>query len=261
MKFLPVFRQMKYINVLILVFCFLQHLSACDVDACLAQVSEEERKCLEYFFTMAIKKDHLGHVLFFTNKPASFVAASLCEKGRDDLFLQGWNVWLEKESLFPHPHFIIYDEIVNGELLHIYFINTATLDAKCSENKNLYNEIKMESFISDLRNKRIDSLFCADETLRGFLLGFGVESSKAFKAEKRRNNSFKPIFCAEAGKVKVESDRCFLKGSVHPVSFIGNPESEEVKGLCHLYAEELEVIEELVQKKELLQLVLRALTQ
>lgn len=220
------------------------------VDDNLNLLSMEERDSLRHFFATLIKEDHLGHVLFFTNKPAclggSFIEGkkSLNEK----IFFKGWKVWRAKEHLFPHPDFIIHDEIIelSGEkALHIYFINKKTLLKTFSE-----NNFSQELFVQNLELKKISCLFEVDQALRGILFGFGKESSVAFKEyeNKKRPPEMQVVFCTRPKKL-----------TVHPVSFIGDQHSEEVKALKEKYAEELDKIERIYQKRDLLKTTLKAL--
>lgn len=258
------FCQIKYVKFLALLFLFFTPLSACEVDKHLNKLSLKEKKSLEHFFTMAIKDDHLGHVLFFPNKPACLVGRAISDKQDDVRFLEGWKVWKENEQLFPHPNFIIHHEMVelrNGNtVLHIYFINKKTW------NNLISNGCNIDEMIGRLEERKL-TLFDFDSYFKGLLLGFGKEASNEFKyyQKDKRINELQLILCAHEGKVKhafKDEHPTFAltkKANVLPVTFLGNPDSKEVQLLQNLYADELEQIEAIFQKKDLLGRVLQAL--
>lgn len=270
-RFFLQFFQNKCFRFLSVIFLFLiasSQLSAIDVEKNLAQLSLEERECLEYFFAAAIKNGHLGHVLFFSTKPACLTGNFILDTG--PLFIKGWKVWQEKEHLFPHPRFIIYDEIVDfkdgRKALHLYFINKKTLTNELSKNESLLGEeFSKEAFMQALEEKTIGSLFTKDQVLIGFLLGYGIDSSQAFKQNELENLKF--VICAQDGKVRVQetlkSCTCTLDSQVKifPVSFYGDLNSQEVQILQEKYANEREEIEAIFEGKDLLKTSLEALCQ
>ncbi|MFZ0565804.1 MAG: hypothetical protein WAM28_06435 [Chlamydiales bacterium] len=244
----------------------------------LNQLTFEERKSLEYFFSIAIKKDHLGHVLFFSDKPACLIGANASsnQSKQDALFTEGWKVWKEKEHLFPHPNFLIFHEIVdfgdNNSALHIYFINKKTLSNLISKNEEFFNEFK-DCYLSNLEKNKIDSLADADQAFVGVLLGYGIEASKAYKYNKIKKNpkdsTLELILCAKDGEVTLNkrasntrySLTCVVDKEVNvlPVTFLGNPSSKEVQMLQKKYTEQRSEIEAIFRKKELLKTALKAL--
>ena len=259
----------KFIKFTVLTFLFLfwfQNLSADWVDNQLKHLSLGERASLRHFFGTVIKEDHLGHVLFFSNKPACFGGGFIKgERSLDKkLFMKGWRVWKAKEHLFPHSDYIIHDEVVDfgGEnvALHIYFINKKTLletlmrqEEKLRE--GLGKDFSKEVFVRNLEQGNLFPLIDADQALLGILLGYGVESSVAFRqndeAKQKKGDLIHPvevIFCT--------SKKEFL---VHPVTFMGNPESDEVKSLQEKYGQELEKINEIYLRRDLLKISLQAL--
>jgi len=254
---------MNFCHKFVLFFAFLLSpiavLSAANwVNEHLQLLSEEEQKCLNHLFAKAIKEDHLGHVLFFSNKPGCLTGAFL---NKDPLFIKGWNVWKEKEYLFPHPNFIIHNELFGKEkeILHIYFINKNTFShlLKAEENrlKRLYGRQFSKGYLIKCLERDEFHLFKKDEALMGLLLGFGLESAVAFK---QKLKCLEPIFCADEGKIIPYQDLVIINGVI-PVSFAGNPDSEEVKHLQKIYADELNKIEMLYQETDLLESVLDAL--
>jgi hypothetical protein len=288
--------QNKYVKLtmltLLLVLC-LPRVSAHLIDDQLKHLSLEEKASLRHFFATAIKKDHLGHVLFFPNKPACIAVGSI--KGKrsleQKLFIKGWNVWKAKEHLFSHPNFIIYDARVklgdSEEVLHIYFINKKTLLTQLSGQEESFKKIfveklSQEAFVENLKQKNTHPLIEEDQALIGVLLGYGIESSIAYKqyigtarikyteqneAERKKAlTKLKVIFCAHEGKINMrtlpKASLCTLIGktNVHPIAFMGDPHADEVKTLKEKYADELEKIEDIYQEKDLLKICLRALS-
>lgn len=280
------FCQNKSLKFLFLIFSLFLTLSAeaqvtKTIDASYNLLTPDEKRSLEYFFSTAIKKHHLGHVLFFSKKPASLLGSSISSEPTEDneLFLKGWKVWKEKEPYFPHPNFIIHHENVvfsNGNsALHIYFINKQTLSNFMSAHEDHLKEILGENFskidlIRDLEERKIKSLFDSDQAFLGLLLGFGLESSQAFKKNKSKKNEssqqLKFILCIDKDKVNIKessSNKNILifneKAKVFPVSFLGDPTSPEVRMLQENYSNELEKIEKIFDQKDLLKITLEAL--
>jgi hypothetical protein len=206
-------------------------------------------------------------VLFFSNKPACLVAGCLEEKNKKaKLFLKGWEVWKANEHLFPHPNFLIfygYHNTSKTKIFHVYFINKQAL-ASCLTlheavlKEKLGDAFSKEAFLKDLEEKQIGA-FKNHEALTGLLLGYGVESSFAFKNEVQQT-----IFCTKKEFLEfipsTEAQLIKLKGiHVNPLTFMGNPDSPEVKSLQNRYTFEWEKIEALYQEKEILGCVLQAL--
>jgi hypothetical protein len=257
-----------------LIFFFICSLLLCPtkldahwVDERLKGLSVEEKENLSFFFRKVIKEDHLGHVLFFSSKPACLTGEFLDRKTeKSQFFLKGWEVWKAKEHLFPHPNFLIYDacyDIRATKTLDIYFINKKTLDSclslhEAALKEKLEGEFSKEVFLKDLEEKKI-AAFKNNEALTGFLLGYGIESSFAFQKKEQQT-----IFCTKTEHIafipSTGSQLVKLKGiDVHPLTFMGDPDSPEVQSLQNKYTAELEQIEALFQEKDILGQVLHAL--
>jgi hypothetical protein len=233
----------------------------------LKDLSIEEKDTLSFFFKNAIKEDHLGHVLFFSSKPACLIGGFLDEsKEKSKLFFKGWKIWKAKEHLFPHPDFLIYETYSNtseAKTLHIYFINKKTLHESLTQHEavlkeKIGKEFSKQRFLKDLEEKQIAAFGC-NEALTGFLLGYGIESSFAFKNEKQQL-----ILCTKKENFElIPSKRSLLlklKGiNVEPLTFMGDPNSQEVQTLQKKYAIELERIEALFQEDNFLEKILSAL--
>lgn len=240
----------------------------CDeIDDKLSKLDPKERECLTYFFMAAIKNDHLGHVLFFSSKPASLVAAPLNTPG-SALFLEGWEVWKKYESLFPHPNFHIYHEIVpykEGRALHVYFINKRTLRHLCEEKNVFAREVR------GILKGSCKAFLAKDQAFMGFMLGYGLEASTNYKrdhASLGSSSRLRLILCGQNGKIVSErqggEERLlfYLNPAAHilPITFLGDPSSKEVKALKKKYTYELMKLEELILKEKLLKHALQALT-
>lgn len=262
--------QLKLVVFAFFLLIGCKNLQAASVDEQLKHLSIGEKNCIKNFFATAIRLDQLGHVLFFSNKPACLTGLQLTGRKmpiRNKAFLHGWKVWKKNEHLFSHPNFIFCAEISESDgpekFFHIYIINKKTTLARLTEFEDCFKEILGEDFSKEIfmekleKTKQLSLLINNDDVLRGILLGFDKESTNAFKqrsvGELQKNPDWKKhyqrINCEENGK-----------HLVHPVVFMGDPETEEVKHLKTTYAFELEPIQMIYQKKNLLKLVLQALT-
>lgn len=76
-----------------------------------------------------------------------------------------------------------------------------------------------------------------DEKLLGLILGFGKESSEAFKASKDE--------IPKLGRIAFRPKNCLIT----PVCFRGNEESEEVKKLVAQYNEEIQKIDQIYKSE------------
>lgn len=250
----------------LLVWC--QPLLCADgVDDQLKHLSSSEKIHLKDFFAMVVREDHLGHVLFFPNKPACLTGIQIRRNMpiRDKAFLNGWKAWKKNEHLFPHPNFIFCSEVAKfknlDEYLHVYIINKKTLIARLIEFEDFFKEIlgedfSKEAFIENLeKTKHLSALINNDDALRGLLLGFDKESAIAFKQVSTRR--FKGDLAEQYQRINCEAGG---KHIIHPVVFMGNPDAQEASMLMQAYAHELDPIQDLYQKKDLLKLVLEALS-
>lgn len=107
----------------------------------------------------------------------------------------------------------------------------------------------MHDFIEQLeRGTPLPTLIQGNEMLLGVLLGYGVESSKAFnELVTTHQDQFAPPPTAVYQRIDIKQP----KGCrVQPVVFMGNPKSVEVKSLSKVYENELEQIAEIYPKKK-----------
>lgn len=238
------------------------------VEEGLKQVSLHDRACMRVFFGDAIKMDQIDHVLYFENKPASVIAKVLETKNRhfhDTLCLKGWHAFKKNEHLFPHPRFIFNESIINFaedfKVLHIYIFNKQSLENCLQRHESLFKETLGQDFNSQLFVKALEeghslySLIRKDEVLLGILLGFGEESSKAYRDFNTKGGAFfhSKMYCG------IDLKR--PKGcKIQPVIFMGDPNSQEVKKLTSIYEKELEEFSKIYeQKKDPLKIVLERL--
>jgi hypothetical protein len=265
--------QKKFFACLLLALLIglcLQRLSAHAIDAGFTKLSHQEKVRLKVLFEKAIKIDHLGHVLFFSTKPACFFSI---ENTGSELAL-AWQTWKAKEHLFPHPNFIVYEEVCENKR-YVYFINKQTLFSQLSNKEEILKKIFGQSFfikdfIAKLEQKTFNSLIRKDHILLGILLGYGIESSleyvKYITCDRYPIKELAGIHCAAEGKIEITQlgDGAMLctfnsEVPIHPVSFVGDPDSEEVKTLKEIYSQELEKIEMIYQRKDLLRICLERL--
>ncbi len=217
------------------------------------QLPLRERIYLKAFFEEAIKYDQAAHVLYFMNKPVCLTGPVLKSRHKifkDILILKGWLAFKKYQRLFPHPHFIFSENISASDedfkVLHIYIINKQSIIACLEKHLHLFrnilgSEFSAEQFISKLeQGDSLPALLKGDEMLLGILLGFGEESSKAFKETVDNHTGI-------LAPPPTDSYQCIHlkrpKGCrISPVVFMGNPCSKEVQKLCATYESELETI-------------------
>ncbi len=217
---------------------------------------------MQAFFDKAVKIDQAGHVLYFNTKPVALIAIVLESRGKtikeEMRALKGWKVLKKHQDLFSHPNFIFTENLFEPDkdlsVLHIYFINKLSLRACLKKYNSAFQEIlgsgfSSEKFISQLEEGlSLPHLVNQDELLTGLLLGFGEESSKAFKN--------KYVSSSDAGlhvepeiiqgvSIKMPQSCDFM-----PVMFVGNPNSPEVKQLVSTYEQELQATWSMYKKSK-----------
>jgi len=228
-------------------------LFSCNIDASLKKTFFFERYCMKAFFDQAVKHDQAAHVLYFDNKPACRTGSFLSKEDKtfkDRLSLKGWNSFKKNEHLFPHPNFIFSEYILEDgddfKILHIYLINKRVLKSCLTRHKTLFQEIlgpgfSSEEFISQLEfGCSLPSLLYEDEMLLGIILGYGEESAQAFKeVRKKCTNFYAPPPTETYQRIDLKRpENC----KIHPVVFMGNPNSPEVRELVSTYEQELQEI-------------------
>ena len=240
------------------------------VEKGLKQISLNDRMNMKIFFDSAIKKDQAAHVLYFLSKPICLTGPVLRAKNKnfeDTLCLKGWVAFKKNEHLFPHPNFIFSEHVyasTNFKVLDIYLINKKSLKRCIAEHlaifkETLGQEFSSEQFIAKLEEgSPINSLLGNEEMLMGILLGYGEESSQAFKQKRTKCTQ---IFAPPATDSYQRIDMKQPKGcKIDPVVFMGNPKSSQVKALISIYEKELEEISKIYsEKKDLLKMVLEKL--
>lgn len=214
-----------------------------------------------------MKRDDLGHVLFFDTKPVCFGGVNRRVYSNKLLF-KGWQCWKKREALFPHPNFLFIEEGVyfkKGAILHIFAINKTALKATLYKHEALFKEIlgpdfSPEGLIASIEEKKvIRPLINDDEALFGIILGFGAESPQAFKEKHLGKPRFTwaPPWTDDYTGIEVKRPKgC----TISPVAFMGNPQSEEVIQLKKCYAQELkEIWEKYKSSPDLLKMTLNQL--
>ena len=220
------------------------------VEATLKQLSYEEKFFLKTLFCSFLKNDSLGHVLFCTTKPACLAAIDKrCHQKsyRQKILLKGWKCWKNHEHLFQHPNFIFLEEecaFGDEKVLHIFIINKEVLFATLTGNIEFFkatlgSDFSPENFMVSIEKERVlRPLIKNDEALLGLILGYGLESSIAFKqAHEKIDYSGKgaPKWTENyTGIEAIYPKKC----KIHPIAFIGNPQSREVLSLLECYNRE-----------------------
>lgn len=226
----------------------------------LKQMSLSDRMNMKMFFDEAVKKDQAAHVLYFQNKPACLTGPVLKDKNKnfkETLCLKGWIAFKKNEHLFPHPNFIfnesIYDN-TNFKVLDIYIINKQSLTRCVVEHLSIFKEtlgqeFSAKQFIAKLEEGvPIPSLLNKDEMLMGLILGYGEESSRAFKEVRTKcTQTFAPPPTESYQRIEMKQPKGCKIG---PVVFMGNPKSPQVKALVSVYEKELEEISKNYENKK-----------
>jgi hypothetical protein len=241
------------------------------VEGALQNLSYAERFVLRSFFCSFLKQEDLGHVVFFNRKPACFFAIDKkCRQTtyHHKLLLKGWRCWKKYEYLFQHPNFILLEEefvIGDERVLHIFLINKTTLLSLLHTEDEFFKkalgaEFSAEHFVHSIETTGVlRPSINYDDALLGIILGFGNESSVAFKKQHDLLKDDSQIPEWDETYRGVEAI-CPKKCTIHPVGFIGNPKSTEVITLLQGYTEELEAIWNMTRlSKDPLKLILNKL--
>lgn len=103
----------------------------------------------------------------------------------------------------------------------------------------------------------------SNEGLLGILLGYGVESSMQYKRRDLMWKSMLPILYEEINLQAVSKNHpsysSFILGGAHPIQFVGNPQSLEVKAILQKNEKEREYIQEVYSKGNFLEITLQKL--
>lgn len=226
----------------------------------LRHVPLNDRINMRIFFDEAIKKDQAAHVLCFQNKPVCLTGPVLKDKNKtfkDILCLKGWLAFKKNEHLFPHPNFIFSESMYdnnNFKVIDIYIFNKKSLRKCLADHIAIFKEtlgqgFSVEQFISKLEEGfPITALLNKDEMLLGILLGYGNESSQAFKEVRTKcTQTFAPSPTKFYQRIDVKQPKgC----KIDPVVFMGNPNSYQVQALISIYENELEEISKIYREKK-----------
>jgi hypothetical protein len=167
---------------------------------------------------------------------------------KDILALKGWHAFKRNEHLFFHPRFIFSEHVFesgnNCKILHIYLINKESLNNYLNNNRSLFqktlgSEFSVETCIAQLEaGVPLPKLLNNDDMLLGILLGYGVESSLAFKELRSQcTESYAPPPTETYCRIDLtRPNGC----TIDPIVFMGNPRSPEVQELRSRYEQELQ---------------------
>lgn len=254
---------MKYFFlVFLLLFSILEGKEVAEI---LHSIPSKDKEKIEFFFSYLIQRDNLGFVLFGKEKAAAFSSIPIvCNyalvpqsvtksplKYQKNL-KQSLAVWERYKNRFKHPNIIVckeHDRFKESAFIQLIFIDKK----KFKELLNLYREdfeeilgtnFSAEAFIAKVENKRkLRPLINHDEKLFGLILGFGKESSTSFK-NMTNGEEQDPDFKVAGHKPK----QCCIV----PVSFRGDPQSNEVKSLIDNYTKEILEIENIFKSDSFL---------
>lgn len=242
-------------------FLFLGMLEGRESKQALDSLFSKDKEKIEFLFSHLVRYENLGFVLFGETKAAAYCTlplrcnypiypSSISDKPLkyQNYLKQCWMVWMQQRHKFPHPNLIIceeYDLFHEGFFLQLFFINKQRLYNVIDTYHEDFEEVlgenfSKEKFLLALEQKgKLRPLLKHDEKLLGLILGFGRESSAAFEDfdETVDLESFKRVGYRPCG--------CMIT----PVSFMGNPNSEEVKSLVERYTDEIQKIDALYRSE------------
>lgn len=221
------------------------------LETSLKQISLEERKSISRIFNCFVRSDQFAYTLFFETKPVAFGGFYLKHENEEHekKLREGWSCWRKYEHLFPHPKYFFIEEkrySANRIFLDIFLINKKSILKLLDEKKDIFIDILGESFSPETflasveKEKSLRPLLNHDESLLGILLGFGVESSRAYKEHQFKKKPkikwhFGPIDKNYVGINGYSSLDAGLRG----IAFSGNPHSKEVQTLIEQYDKEM----------------------
>jgi hypothetical protein len=223
------------------------------VEEGLQKVSPENREKMESFFEYVIKLDHAGHVLYFDNKPISFIGISL-ESEVDSKFREGWYSFKAHQQYFPSKSYV-FDERIKifdtCKCIHIFLINKKAFRDCIHRHQKLFQEILGETIDGSQLLKEIEKgkhlmeLIKENEILLGVLLGYGEESSRLYVKRQLESNTYDTN---DDKYVTITSE--LTDGiEIFPVAFIGSKDSEEAQKINCKFQEEWKTLWEVYQQK------------
>lgn len=252
---------MRLIFLAIVFFCTLE---GAEVRDAIHSIPSRDRRKIEELFAHFIQHDNLGFVLFGQTKTAAFCTIPLsCEysifpsvasplKYQKHL-KQNWMIWNQYRHKFKHPNIIVceeYDFLSQRLFLQVFFIDKKKLQHILDEYQNEFKEtlgenFSSEKFLTQLETKRkLRPLLKHDEMLLGILLGFGRESSSAFRNFADSDELDPPL--EYLGK---RPPGCLIT----PVSFKGYSHSKETQALLESYKKEIVDIEQIFESETFLE--------
>jgi hypothetical protein len=236
-------------------------------------IPKEDCLILERFFRELVRADGLGYVVF-GSKPLCLTGyfdflplnCLCCENDNHDIKI-GWKIWLKYCKKFSTNSFFFFEEtrsIKNGLMHCIFFIINKNLVNVLNQNQTIFKEIfglnfDNKSFLAEVIRKR--SVYDAirdHEGVLGILLGYGAESSMQYH--------FRDLFLK--GKYPVVFKGTLLPVSnqysseldyIHPLCFVGDPQSEEVRYILEKNRKERCLIQEIFSKTDFLEIFLTKL--
>ena len=171
------------VSLLICFFMSCIPLRAQDVRSSLDKIPLREQVLLENLFSFFVQWDQLSHVLFFETKPVCFSGIPIkCDYSitppcisKDPLnfqetLSQGWSAWKKYEYLFPHPNFLICEEMRQikkgeqcGTIVDVFFINKTSLLSYLNKHQHIFEKelgknFSPVSFLSGIRSVGVTKL-------------------------------------------------------------------------------------------------------
>ncbi len=255
-----------------MVLGFSQHLFAISIEDNLKIIPFNEKWYIRKFFIDLIDNNQAAHVLFFDKKPACLI--SFTKKGpvipsktyfltwdpfRDKPHivwnpffekehLQKWISWKKYEHLFPSSNFVFCEDEIgydDGRIsIQVCLINKKSLRNCLHEYEAIFKEFlgedfSPENFISAIEaRKKLVPLIKDNDALLGIILGYGSKASLAFREKTKSSNRESNRLNKYQGVNALQPSKC----KICPVTFMGDPDSEEVNNLLEQYTRELNEI-------------------
>jgi hypothetical protein len=243
---------------------------ACDKSRYVKQqldaMPKKDKYILERFFRELVSIDGLGYVLFgskpmcLTGYFAYLPCGGIFLENDNHEIKAGWQMWRKYETQFPHPSFIFLKEtnyVENNPVYCIFVINKKNLRNVLNANLIIFNQelqknLDVESFISELENKKsIYNLIHFHEGLLGILLGYDPKSAMQYHSRDLIlkgelplvfDGILQPVCCQP---FSVLDDIDFIQ-------FVGDPQSDGVKTILKKNREEQLRIQQMYHQDDFL---------
>ena len=159
--------------------------------------------------------------------------------------------------------------------IYVYFINKQTLLSQFSTREEILKQIlgqsfSIKNFIAKLEQNTFPSLIHKNHILSGILLGYGLESPQEYvkyiALDQQSTKEMKGIHCAQEGKIEItqSEDGVIFVHSIARYLFTlfhlsAIPIQQKLEIWKKFPSQELEMIEKIYQRRDLLDICLKKL--